>query len=66
MLVLSRKENETIVVGDNIEITICRVTGGRVHLGLKAPRDVKIRRGELVRSRNHATDWESRQGAAQQ
>ena len=47
MLVLSRKKNEKIVIGDNIEITICRVENGRVQLGLRAPRDLNIRRAEL-------------------
>ena len=48
MLILSRKEKESIQVGNDIEITICRVVGGRVKLGLRAPQDVTIRRGELV------------------
>ena len=48
MLILSRKEDETIVVGDDIRIVICRVIGGRVKIGLEAPADVRIRRGELV------------------
>jgi carbon storage regulator len=47
MLVLSRKEKETILVGDNIEITICRVSGRRVTIGLRAPSDLSIRRGEI-------------------
>ena len=47
MLVLSRKTNETIVIGDNIEITVCRVGNDRVQLGLRAPREVNIRRKEL-------------------
>lgn len=48
MLILSRKERESILVGDNIEITICRVSGGRVKLGFRAPLDVPIRRGEVT------------------
>lgn len=48
MLILSRKERESVLVGDNIEITICRVSGGRVKLGFRAPHDVSIRRGELT------------------
>jgi carbon storage regulator len=47
VLVLSRKQNETIVVGDSIEITVCRVVGGKVKLGLQAPPGMRIRRGEL-------------------
>ena len=49
MLVLSRKEKQTILVGDDIEITICRVSGRRVTIGLRAPSDVSIRRGEVLK-----------------
>lgn len=56
MLVLSRKKNEKIVIGDNIEITVCRVENGRVQLGLRAPRDVNIRRAELHELRNEAPE----------
>jgi len=47
MLVLSRKLGERIVVGDNVEIVINRITGNRVSIGIEAPDDVKIIRGEL-------------------
>ena len=49
MLVLSRRINQSIIVGDSIEITVRRVSRGRVVLGLKAPDDVTIVRGELDR-----------------
>jgi carbon storage regulator len=48
MLVLSRKESETILIGDNIEVEILKVGGNNVRLGLKAPTTVKIVRGELA------------------
>ena len=47
MLVLSRKARETIVIDDQIEITVISVAGGRVRLGFSAPTNVKIRRSEL-------------------
>lgn len=47
MLVLSRKEGERLVIGDNIVVTINRISGNRVTLGIEAPRDVRIVRGEL-------------------
>ena len=47
MLILSRKVGERILIGDGIEVIIQRVSGERVALGLAAPRDVKILRGEL-------------------
>lgn len=48
MLVLSRKEGERIVIGDNITLVISKVSGNRVTIGIEAPRDVKVARGELV------------------
>lgn len=47
MLVLSRKEGERVVIGDNITIVVSRISGNRVTLGIEAPRDVKVVRGEL-------------------
>lgn len=47
MLILSRKVGEKIRIGDNIELVISRLSGNRVTLGLSAPKDVKIVRGEL-------------------
>lgn len=47
MLVLSRKINERIVIGDDIVLTINKVNGCRVAIGIEAPRKVGIRRGEL-------------------
>ena len=48
MLVLSRKAEEQIVIGDEIRITVLRVKGDRVKLGIQAGEDLKIMRGELV------------------
>ena len=47
MLVLSRKAGETLLIGDNIKITINRIAGNRVTVGVEAPGQVKIIRGEL-------------------
>lgn len=47
MLILSRKTNQKICVGDSIEITVIEVRGDQVKLGLKAPRSVKVFRKEI-------------------
>ncbi|QEG20711.1 carbon storage regulator [Mariniblastus fucicola] len=48
MLVLSRKKNESIVIGENVRIEILKVSGNTVRIGIQAPRDVKVLRGELA------------------
>lgn len=47
MLILSRKVGEKIVIGDGITVVINRVAGDRVTIGLEAPPEVRILRGEL-------------------
>ena len=48
MLVLTRKPGEEIVIGENIVITVVRVQGDKVRLGISAPPHVNIVRGELL------------------
>ena len=48
MLVLGRKENERIIIDGNIVVTVVRLSGGMVRLGIDAPRDVSIKREELL------------------
>lgn len=47
MLVLSRKESERIRLGNNIVVTVVRVSGDRVRIGIEAPPDVIVLRDEL-------------------
>ena len=47
MLVLSRKVGEKLVINGNITVEVVRIQGNRITLGLVAPSDVKILRGEL-------------------
>jgi len=47
MLVLSRKESEKIRLGDSIVVTVVRVSGDKVRLGIEAPPDVIVLRDEL-------------------
>lgn len=48
MLVLSRRSDESIVIGGNIVVTILSVEGEKVKLGIEAPREIAILRKELV------------------
>lgn len=50
MLVLSRKEGQTIVIGDGIEIQVTAIQGNRVKIAVAAPRNVRVMRGELAES----------------
>jgi carbon storage regulator len=47
MLVLSRKPNQSIMIGEDIEVVVLEVKGDTVKIGLKAPRDVKVYRQEI-------------------
>lgn len=47
MLVLSRKENESIMVGDDVKIVILDIRGDKVRVGVEAPKDVPAHRNEV-------------------
>jgi carbon storage regulator len=47
MLVLSRRESQRIRLGESIVLTIVRVNGDRVRVGIEAPPDIQVRRAEL-------------------
>ena len=48
MLVLSRKKDQRIQVGDNIFVTVVEIRGDKVRIGIDAPREVQVMREELV------------------
>ncbi|MCC6418269.1 MAG: carbon storage regulator [Gemmataceae bacterium] len=48
MLVLSRKASERIVIGNGIVVTVIKVQGNQVRIGIEAPAEVAIRRAELL------------------
>ncbi|MCC8167046.1 MAG: carbon storage regulator CsrA, partial [Planctomycetes bacterium] len=47
MLVLSRRKDETIMIGDSVEITVVDVRGDTVRIGITAPRNVSVHRKEV-------------------
>jgi carbon storage regulator len=47
MLVLSRKQNERIRVGDSVVVTVVRVSGDKVRIGIEAPSSMRVLRDEL-------------------
>ena len=47
MLVLSRQRDESIIIGDNIVVTVVDVRGDKVRLGIEAPREVSVHRREV-------------------
>ncbi len=49
MLVLARRTNESIIIGDDIEIVIVDIKGDQVKIGVKAPKEVSVHRAEVYR-----------------
>lgn len=56
MLVLSRKTTQTVMIGSDIRVTIVRLEGNQVRIGIEAPGDVRILRGELADEAGLALD----------
>jgi len=50
-LVLTRRKGESMLIGDNIEVTVISINGGQVKIAIDAPMDINIVRDELVRER---------------
>ena len=47
MLVLTRKSNQSIMIGDDIEVTVLAIMGEKVRIGIQAPRDIPVFRKEV-------------------
>jgi carbon storage regulator len=47
MLILSRKKNQAIMIGDEIELTVIEIQGDQVKIGIKAPKNVSVYREEV-------------------
>ena len=47
MLILTRRMNETLMVGDDVSVTVLGINGNQVRIGVKAPRDIPVHRKEV-------------------
>lgn len=59
MLILTRKIGESLLIGDEVEITVLSVRGSQVKLGVKAPKDIAVHREEIyqrIKSLSENTD----------
>ena len=64
MLVLSRRLDETLIIGDDIKITVLGISGNQVRIGIAAPREVSVHREEVyLRIRQETKQEESKQEA---
>jgi carbon storage regulator len=60
MLVLTRKLNESIMIGDDVEICLLEIKGDRIRLGIKAPRSVPVHRKEVYEEIKRANEEAAR------
>jgi carbon storage regulator len=49
MLILTRRVGETVIIGNDVDVTVLGVKGNQVRLGVKAPREVSVRREEIYK-----------------
>ena len=64
MLVLTRKTNQSIMIGDDVEVTVLAVSRDKIRLGITAPRDIPVFRKEVylsIKGENSGDDEDARQ-----
>jgi carbon storage regulator len=61
MLILSRQKNETVMIGDSIEVMIVAIRGDKVRLGIRAPAEMPVHRREVYNA-IHRDDSEAKHG----
>jgi carbon storage regulator len=55
MLVLTRKQNQSIMIGDDIEVSVLSIAGDKVRIGIQAPREIPVFRDEVYRQLREQT-----------
>lgn len=60
MLVLTRKVNESLLIGDDIVITVVDIKGDKVRLGIEAPKEISVARSEIAPQTLPARDTDNR------
>ncbi len=63
MLILTRRVGETVMVGDEVTITVLGVKGNQVRLGINAPKDVAVHREEIYQRIKHEQDDREPEGS---
>ena len=58
VLILTRKVGETLVIGDEVEVTVLSMKGNQIRLGVKAPNEVAVHREEFARKLHNCRDNE--------
>ena len=60
MLILTRRTNETLMIGDDVKITVLNVKGNQVRIGIDAPHDVAVHREEIYQRIKHEKKQDKR------
>jgi len=66
MLILTRRVGETLMVGDDVTVTVLGVKGNQVRIGVNAPKDVSVHREEIYQRIQREKSQDSEQGGEQE
>lgn len=59
MLVLARKPNESILIGQNVEVFVVSISRNKVRLGIRAPEHIEVRRSEVANQDGRSTPFDA-------